>query len=238
MTTYVLIPGAGGESWNWHLVTEQLVAAGHTVIAPDLPATDDRAGLGDYVDVVIAAIDHAGEGGATSERIVVGHSLGGFVAPLVCAKRPARLLVLVAPMIPRPGESGGEWWEATGQPAAAAAAAKEWGGSEEFDPIEVFLHDLPPDVLQEAMQRPVEQSDGPFRDPWPLSQWPDVLTRVVACRYDRLFPLPFVRQLSRDRLGIEADVIDTGHLPALADPAALTDLLEHYRRQLLQDSSH
>ncbi len=229
MATFVLIPGAGGQRWYWHLVTERLEAAGHTVVAPDLPATDESARLADYVEVVMHALD----GNTRDELIVVGQSMGGLTAPLVCARTPVRTLVLVAAMIPQPGESGGQWWDNTGQVAAATALATEQGRDPDaFDPVEIFLHDLAPSVLAEALARPVEQCNGPFLDPWPLSSWPDVTTRVVACRNDRLFPLEFMQHLSRERLGIEPDVIDTGHLPALADPAALTALLERYCHDL------
>jgi pimeloyl-ACP methyl ester carboxylesterase len=225
MATFVLIPGAGGQGWYWHLVTARLEAAGHQVVAPDLPATDEHARLADYVDVVLRALD----GSAGGDLVVVGQSMGGLTAPLVCAQAPARLLVLVAAMIPRPGESGGQWWANTGQPAAAAALAQEQGRDlNAFDPMELFLHDLPAPVLAEVLERPVEQCDGPFLDPWPLSGWPDVPTRVVACRHDRLFPLEFMRKVSHERLGLAPDVVDTGHLPALADPAALSALLDRY----------
>jgi pimeloyl-ACP methyl ester carboxylesterase len=83
-------------------------------------------------------------------------------------------------------------------------------------------------VYAQAMERPVEQNDGPFIDPWPLTQWPNIPTRVIAGRNDRLFPLAFMQQLSRTRLGIEPDIIDTGHLPALAQPEALAHLLLGY----------
>ena len=33
MTTFVLIPGAGGVAWYWHLVAERLTDAGHEAIA-------------------------------------------------------------------------------------------------------------------------------------------------------------------------------------------------------------
>jgi hypothetical protein len=49
---------------------------------------------------------------------------------------------------------------------------------------------------------------------------------VIAGRNDRLFPLEFMRRLSRERLGVEPDEIDTGHLPALAGPDELAELLE------------
>jgi pimeloyl-ACP methyl ester carboxylesterase len=72
------------------------------------------------------------------------------------------------------------------------------------------------------------QSDTPFGKPWPLDAWPDVPTHVIAGSKDRLFPLDFMRRLSRERLNVEPHVIDTGHLPALARPKELADRLEAY----------
>jgi pimeloyl-ACP methyl ester carboxylesterase len=51
---------------------------------------------------------------------------------------------------------------------------------------------------------------------------------VLAGRHDRLFPLDFMRRLARDRLGVTADVIDSGHLPALSRPKELAERLAHY----------
>jgi pimeloyl-ACP methyl ester carboxylesterase len=45
--------------------------------------------------------------------VVVGHSLGGFTAPLVSTHVPVDLLVLVAAMIPSPGELFDDWWATT-----------------------------------------------------------------------------------------------------------------------------
>src|SRR3954447_16175527 len=119
MSTFVLIPGAGGQAWYWHLVVPRLHEAGHAVVTPDLPAADPAAGVPEYVTTVERALDDAGTG---AELVVVGQSLGGFVAPIVAARRMASELVLVAPMIPRPAETAGEWWDATGASVAAADA--------------------------------------------------------------------------------------------------------------------
>jgi pimeloyl-ACP methyl ester carboxylesterase len=62
-------------------------------------------------------------------------------------------------------------------------------------------------------------------DAWPLQAWPDLPTRVIAGRHDRLFPLPFMQRLSRDRLGVEPEIVDSGHLPALSVPDALAERL-------------
>lgn len=57
MTTYVLVPGAGGEAWYWSRVVGELTRRGHEAIAVDLPAADESAGLAEYVDVVVAAAE-------------------------------------------------------------------------------------------------------------------------------------------------------------------------------------
>ena len=63
-----------------------------------------------------------------------------------------------------------------------------------------------------------EQSETPFAGPWPLPDWPDVPTRVLAGREDRLFTLEFQRRVTRERLGLEVEVIPGGHLAALSHP--------------------
>lgn len=228
MATYVLIPGAMGSSWYWHRVAPALRARGHDVVTPDLPARDDAAGLTEYADAIDAAI------GTRDDLILVAHSMGALSAPLLCERRRVRLLVLVAPMIPRPGETGGAWWANTGQPEAEREMAEREGRPTDgpFDPEVTFLHDLPADVATEARKRASPQSSRPFADPWPLARWPSVPTKVIACRRDRLFPLELVRRVSEERLGITPDEIDSGHLPALGQPDALVELLERYRAEL------
>src|SRR4051794_5887276 len=105
-TTFVLIPGAGGEAWYWHLVVPRLQRRGHEAIAVDLPAADDAAGLPEYAQAVVAAIaDRAPE-----RVILVAQSLAGFTAPLVCARLRIGSLVFVNAMIPRPHETPGQWF--------------------------------------------------------------------------------------------------------------------------------
>ncbi len=215
MSTYVLIHGAGSDSWYWHLVVPKLRALGHGVVAVDLPCDDDAAGLEKYVDTVVEAV------GDRRDLILVAQSLGGFTAPLVCDRLPVTLLVLVAAMTPRPGESPGEWWTNTGHEFP-----------DPFDPAVVFAHDLPPELATASLEHLREQSATPFEKPWPLSAWPDVPTRFLLCRDDRFFPAEFQRRVVRDRLGIVPDEMGGGHLPALARPEELVQRLEAYRAEL------
>jgi alpha-beta hydrolase superfamily lysophospholipase len=215
MATYVLIHGAGDSAFHWHLLEPELRAGGHGVVAMDLPCEDDDATLWDYADAVVRAIRDR------SHLILVAQSLGGFTAPLVCARVPVDLMVLLAGMVPLPGERGEDWPTNTGYPGPGADGV-----------IEIFYNDVPEDVAVEAMRRTRGQADAVGRDPWPLERWPDVPTRYLLCLSDRMFPADWLRGVVRERLGIEPDEIESGHCPALSRPRELAGRLEAYRTQL------
>jgi pimeloyl-ACP methyl ester carboxylesterase len=215
MATYVLIHGAGTDSWYWHLVAPRLHRLGHDVVCVDLPCDDDSAGLSEYADVVVDAA------GNKSNVFLVAQSLAGFTAPMVCDRLDVRLIVLVAAMTPRPGESPGEWWANTGHQFP-----------DPFDPKEVFAHDLSPELAEESLGHLRDQSETPFIKPWPLDGWPDVATRFLLCRDDRFFPAEFQRRVVRERLGIVPDEMGGGHLPALARPEELVQRLEEFRTEI------
>lgn len=42
MATYALIPGFGGDPWEWHRLVPELESRGHEALAVRLPADDDR----------------------------------------------------------------------------------------------------------------------------------------------------------------------------------------------------
>jgi pimeloyl-ACP methyl ester carboxylesterase len=58
---------------------------------------------------------------------------------------------------------------------------------------------------------------------------------VLAGRHDRMFPLDFQRRVARERLGIEVDEIDGGHMVAMSNPAALADRLEACRLEVQRE---
>jgi pimeloyl-ACP methyl ester carboxylesterase len=101
LATFVLIHGAADTAWYWHLLKPELTRRNDEVVAMDLPCEDDSAGLHDYADTVVEAI------GDKKNLVLVAQSFGGFTAPLVCDRLPVDLLVLVAGMVPAPGEPAG-----------------------------------------------------------------------------------------------------------------------------------
>ncbi|MEU7765175.1 alpha/beta fold hydrolase [Nocardia sp. NPDC049190] len=125
MATYVLIHAAAVDSWYWGPLADELRDRGHEVVAPDLPCDEESAGLAEYADAVVEAIDER------TDLVVVAHSLGGFTGPLVCDRVSADLLVMLQAQVPAPGESPGEWWDNTrarGGPAGIRPPQGRRGG--------------------------------------------------------------------------------------------------------------
>jgi pimeloyl-ACP methyl ester carboxylesterase len=220
MATYALIHGGGDVGWYWHLVEGELRDRGHDVVAPDLPCGDESAGLSEYADAVIETI-----GDREDVVVVVAQSFGGFTAPIVAERHQVDLLVMVAAMVPLPGETFDGW--ARAEWAETVTEEPDWD-----DEIGVFYQDVPEELAAEALRHGRPEVSRAMRDPWPLDAWPDVPTRFILCREDRCFPAEFVRKVVKNRLGITPDEIDSGHTPALSRPKELTDRLEAYRTEL------
>jgi pimeloyl-ACP methyl ester carboxylesterase len=222
MTTFILIPGAGGAAWYWSRVAPLLTAAGHEAIAIDLPADDPAAGLSAYPDLVVDAI------GGRQGVVVVAMSLGGFTAPLVAGRVPLRMLVFLNAMIPVPSETAGAWWDNTGSETARVEAARNGGYGETIDLDVYFLHDVPPEVAAEGEQYQRPEADIVFGEPCAFTAWPAIPIHVIAGREDRFFPADFQRRVAKERLGADADVLPGGHLIALSNPKGVTDRLLGY----------
>ena len=94
----VLVHGAWHGAWCWDKVTPLLTAAGHEVVAPDLPAT--ARAMAEWVGVVLEAV---GDGPA----VLVGHSRGGAVISAVAEAAPEKIsrLVYLSGFLLRRGQS-------------------------------------------------------------------------------------------------------------------------------------
>ncbi len=207
MALFVFVHGGGDSGATFDLVSDALRARGHDAVAPDLPTEDPDARLEDYAAVVADAA------GGRDDVIVVGHSLGGITAPLAAARMAPRALVLLSAMIPVPGEPADAWWENAGYGSVEPSEDPYW-------------HDVPPELAAAALER--GQEAAPMAEPWPLPAWPDVPTRFLLLRDDRLFPPAFMRPLVRERLGLEPDEMGGGHMAMLSRPDELAERLAAY----------
>lgn len=205
MVGFALLHGGGSSAWDWHLVAALLQDAGHDCVAVDLPIEDDDAGLEDYALAVVDAV------GLHSDIIVVGHSLGGFTAPLAAEALGASGLVFLAGMIPLPGESFEEWWANTGHDQESIPD----------DPADSFFNDVPEGLAREAVAHERHQRGSWMSRPWPGEAQPNIPTAAILCRDDAFFPPEFMRRQVRDRLGVEPIEIAGGHYAALSNPGGV-----------------
>ncbi|MFG1888188.1 alpha/beta fold hydrolase [Micromonospora sp. NPDC049051] len=211
MATFVLIHGGGGSAWGWHLLVPELTGRGHDVAVPELPIEDSSAGFAEFREAVVDAI------GDRRDLVVVGHSYGALTAPLIADRLPVRLIVLLTPMVPKPGEKPGDWWGNTGHREAEGLTEEQQ-----------FHNGVPAEIVAEAAAHGRAQVSAEWKEPWPLESWPAVPTKVLIAREDRFFPADFQRRVAADRLGVAPDEMDGCHSVALSHPEQLADRLTAY----------
>ena len=216
MATFALIHGGRSTAWDWHIVTPLLESSGHDVVAVDLPTEDENAGFEEYIDTVTAAV------GSRRHVIVVGHSLGGFTAPLVSEVLHADGLVYLAAMIPLSGETFGDWWTNTGHDRESI----------NDNPDMAFFNGVPDHLVREARERGRDQQGEWMSQPWPAERHPTMPTRAILCREDQFFPASFMMRQIRDRLGIDPLEIPGGHYAALSKPGAVATALDDFAREV------
>lgn len=195
MATYSLVHGAWHGGWAWDLVRAELESRGHVVHTPDLPCEDVGAGLEDYAAVVPPA------------DVVVGHSLGGVVIPLV----DARVHVFLCAVL---GEV--DWHEALVPGFGERTRVRdELGRSYYPDPAD-GARDLqyPPELatLAEKLRRQA-----------PLNGRDTLVERgvYIVCANDAC-----VRPEYQRRAPYTQVEIPSGHSPMLECPKLLADILE------------
>lgn len=224
MTTFVLVHGSWHGGWCWDRLIPELEARGHRGIAMDLPIDDPAAGLAEYAEAVLPHVPDA-------EAVLVGHSLGAAVIPLVAAQRSVRQMVFLCPVVRRHGMSLAEQapldadistydlsagrtffddsssaWE----PAAATAA---------------FFPDADPETAAWAASRLRRQYWRYWEEPNPLTEWPEGKRAAIVCTDDRLIGIDWARRRIPEILGVSPVELPGGHSPFLSRPTELADAL-------------
>jgi pimeloyl-ACP methyl ester carboxylesterase len=92
----------------------------------------------------------------------------------------------------------------------------------------MFMNDASPELAEEAGRHARRQANTPFADELPQEGWSEVATRSVIARQDRFFPAAFQRRLVRERLQIEPDEVDGGHLVIRTNPGAVFARLQEH----------
>jgi pimeloyl-ACP methyl ester carboxylesterase len=225
MSDFLLIHGACHGGWCWDEVSGHLRAAGHRAFAPDLPCDSLDADLDTYADVAVAAL-----GGAGGDVVVVGHSLGGLVVPLVASRVPVRRMVMLAAIVGAPGASMADL-AGTDSDRDLRLAEDEI----EFDPQGRFrfsqagaqralYHDCPP-ALAQAANRRLRFQRSMWEQVSHFEAWPQCETVSITCTQDRVVNPQWSDRVARERLGVEPVHLPGGHSPFLSRPAELAELL-------------
>lgn len=234
--TLVLLHYWGGSARTWDPVVDRL--GGRDVLRLDLRGWGRSRELpGPYTlqrlaEDTLAVLAHAG----IAEHVLVGHSMGGKVAQLVAATRPAGLrgLVLVGSAPARPAAQITPEY----QQALSHAYDSEESTAAARDGV-LTATSLPEDLKAQISADSRSSADG-ARSEWPLhgiaedisdrTRRVHVPALVVAGENDKVEPVAVLREnLVPFLAGAELTVIPrTGHLIPLEAPGELAELIRAF----------
>lgn len=224
MSIFALIPGAWHGPWCWERLTGPLSDRGHDVVVPDLPSEDTEAGLEEYA----ATIDR--ELGDEVDVVLVPHSLGGLVGPVVAARRPLRAVIYLCALVPEAGLSFNEQLAEAEEPVLTFEGGRQvddQGRSHWPDPeatARIMYGDLSPEDARwaAAKLKPQAQKSQGERSPAPPA---GLRVESIVGSEDRVLSPDWSRQAARMRLGVEAVEIPTGHFPMITHPELVAEAL-------------
>ncbi len=231
MSTLVLVHGSFSGGWPWERVVPLLRAAGHHVLAPDLPGHgDDRTPLahrtlGSYVERVGQVV------AAQREPVVlVGHSMGGVVISQTAEQHAERVraLVYLCAFLPRDGQSLYDL--ATTDVESRLMPALEFSETEHWlkpgTAAEVFFHDAPPDDAARATARLAREPVAPVQTPVRTSagRFGALPRTYIECTLDRAIGIDLQRRMHAAQPATVHELA-CGHFPQYAMPQELAGLL-------------
>ncbi len=194
------------------------------MVVPELPSEDTEAGLEVYADTIDSAL------GDADDVVLVPHSLGGLVGPVVAARRPLRALFYVAGLVPEPGLSFRDQVSASEEPILlfkSGRAIDEQGRSHWPDPdatVRIMYPDLSPEDAQWAVERlrPQAQLSQTETSPAPP---PGLRVGSIIGASDLVVSPAWSRRVARERLGVEPVELPSGHFSMITHPEQLADAL-------------
>jgi pimeloyl-ACP methyl ester carboxylesterase len=225
MTTFGLVHGGYHGGWCWDLVVSELADMGISAIAMDLPIDDVNAAASEYADVVVHSLSSVAD-----EVVLVGHSMGGLVIPIVASRREVSKMIFLAAEPPTPGRSMAEYLTAHPDVLRAPPDSVPQGDSLSPPPsldvaTEIFFHDCTPGMAAWATEQLRPQSAAILYEPCPLEAWPDTPSSAIVCTDDRAVNPVGYRKMVREVLDLEPEAIRSSHSPFLSRAKELTSLL-------------
>jgi pimeloyl-ACP methyl ester carboxylesterase len=226
MAAFALVHGGQHGSWCFDLLVPELERLGHSTVAVDLPIGDPQAGAAEYADVIASSLASVG-----GEVVLVGHSMGELITPLVPSLRPVKRLVFLCAAFPEPGRSHFEVKAAEPGEDIGRGARSVWEqpGESHLMPRdlarETFYHDCPPAVQEWALDRMRPQCRKPLREITPLLRWPATPITVINTNEDRCISLDAARNASARLFARPPIELPGGHFAFLSHPAKVASAL-------------
>jgi pimeloyl-ACP methyl ester carboxylesterase len=227
MATFALVHGGWHGAWCWERLTPFLLQAGHAVVAMDLPIDDNTASFDTYADVACAVLDECSD-----DLMLVGHSYGGMVIPLVAARRPVRHLVYLCAYVPEIGKSlADQMVNDPGMVNPASYAMLKFDEQSRYvctDPElarALMYADCDESTATAAIMRLRPHSPYPNTLLCSLAEFPTVPCTSVVCSDDQCVGLDWAKRIARDRLGANVVQLPGSHSPFLSRPQVLADVL-------------
>lgn len=231
MVDFVLIHGTAHGAWCWEKLIPYLTAAGHAVVAPDLPGRGadptppGAVTLEDYTACVCRALE-----GCDAPAVLVGHSFGGISISQAAERMPERIarLVYVSAVLLRDGQSRQSLHadEPPEEDTRHRVIVDAEAGTVSVRPDcarEAFYHDCSDADVAWAVARLCPEPLGPRSAPVNISaeRYGRVPRAYIRCLRDRT-----ISPRSQDAMiaALPCDPVldmDTAHSPFLSDPAGL-----------------
>ena len=157
--------------------------------------------------------------------VCVAHSASGMYLPIVAEQFRPRRMIFLAALIPQPGRSIIEQFNA--DPSMFNPA---WIGKNPMDDsvaLEFVYHDCPADRDRVGIinTRAFLCEKGYGRT-MPSLRWPPVPASYIACLDDRTIAPAWPMRAAREWLHVEPFVLPGGHCPNVSRPEALAKLLD------------
>jgi pimeloyl-ACP methyl ester carboxylesterase len=220
-----------------------LEAAGHAVIAPDLPGMGGSEAelravtLQGWADFAAELCKNA----AQHPVILAGHSRGGVVISQAAETAPEAIDALVyicAMMLPDGTSRAAFKQHEEPNPYFDALVIPVYGNAATLvDPTlgpAVFAQLSPPDKVAAAMDRLVAEPKAPRSTPMRLSpeRYGTIPRTYIECTEDRAIPISSQRLMQQLMPGAEVVTLDADHSPFLSRPQELAEALSAVARNL------
>lgn len=228
MAEILLIHGAMHGAWCWDLLRPELEKLGHRTHVLDLPIEQAGTTLDTYADVVVQELDRL-----PGPAWLVGHSMGGMVAPRAALQRSVAGLVLLCTVPPDLCERH-QQENLTAVNLDKVAEFVTQNGLQTLSPELApshFFAACPADLQRWAAHKLRPQSAAALdRNRAPLPRLPAVPTHAILTRDDALLMAEPMAALYRRRLKLAPVMLPGDHSPFLCCPDQLARTIDELVR--------